>query len=440
MVEPLSARQTLDRALALMASGRGTSLPELLRVIETLSLNVCEVTVSELGEIIEKDTVIVARVIAAANTIAHNPTISPLTTLSQAIHRLGYTRIRTIAVALMLLDTAGGSNPPEQREAAAQALCAGLLAQASAQEVGTHDPELVFACAAMRNFGYIMSAAVSVEHCRLAQQQTGGNLAEAYQAQFGIAPLELARRLLTAARLPAEVIETLRDCEPGSPTAESSNFENRLLAHAEYGTRLAHLTLESTQNPERFADAVRNLGEQFAALLPGAAEFAPRALGGANQRLSDFTVAHGMRGLPTKSLQRVRWRLHQMTETEPADPASAAAPEAPVARPPRCGPTASSSRPCPPRLPRWRRYSPLARPTNAGSSGASPGSATSRCSTRSATPPTGRPAMRTSRRASAASSASASNAARSPVSMTRVQPRTCRHGTAATSRRRRRSR
>src|SRR4051812_33034214 len=114
MLSPLSASQTLERARILMDSGRGAALPELLKLIETLSLNLAEVTVPELAEIIEKDAVVLTRVISVANTIANNPGIAPLATLTQAIHQIGYNRIRTIAVSLMLLETAGTSTTGEQ--------------------------------------------------------------------------------------------------------------------------------------------------------------------------------------------------------------------------------------------------------------------------------------------------------------------------------------
>ncbi len=332
MLEPLSARQTLDRARAIMQAGRGAALPELLKIIETLSLNLSEVTISELGELIEKDAVVLAKIISVANTLAHNPGISPLATLSQAIHQVGYNRIRTIAVSLMLLDTAGAANPPEQRDAAAHALCAGLLAQGAAEQLGTHDPEFVFACAALRNFGPIMFAAVSAEHCRAAAKRFAlAGPATAYRAQFGLTPLEFTRRLLTAARLPDDVLETLRDCEPESLAGTSTTHATRLLGLADYGSRLATLTLEARRGSDAFAAELRALARRFDRLVPGAFDLVRPALQRADERLRQFSGGPGARSLPAKSLARIDWRLGQLSPAEiapdrgPADPADSTA-------------------------------------------------------------------------------------------------------------------
>lgn len=317
MLAPLSARQTLDRARTIMQGGRGASLPELLKIIETLSMNICEVTISELSELIEKDAVVLAKIIGVANIVSHNPGISPLTTLSQAIHQIGYNRIRTIAVSLMLLENAGGTNPPEQREAAALALCAGLLAQGTAEQLGTHDPEFVFACAALRNFGPIMFAAVSIEHARAAEKRlTSLGRDEAYRAQFGLTPLDFTRQIFSTVRLPPEVINTLRDCEPESLATDASTYDSRLLGLADYASQLAALSLEPRHGSDAYAAHVRRLGRRYERLVPGATELARPALQRADDRLRQFTHGPGARTLPTKSLSRIDWRLRQLSPTE----------------------------------------------------------------------------------------------------------------------------
>lgn len=314
MLTPLTAQQSLDRARAILQSGRGAALPELLKIIETLSLNICEVSISELAELIEKDAVVLAKIISVANTLAHNPGIAPLSTLSQAIHQLGYNRIRTIAVSLMLLDTAGDANPAEQRDAAAHALCAGLLAQGTAEWLGTHDPEFAFACTALRGFGRIIFAAVSVQHCRQANQLSatvGESIA--YRAQFGLTPLEFTRQLLAAARLPDEVLRTLRAHEPESLAGVSTTYDARLLGIVEFGSRLATLTLDPRPSPDTYVSHLRGLARRFERLVPGAPELAKPALQRTDERLRSFTHCSGVRGLPTQSLARINSRLRQLS-------------------------------------------------------------------------------------------------------------------------------
>lgn len=321
MLAPLSATQTLDRARSMMQSGRGAALPELLKLIETLSLNICDVTIPELAELIEKDAIVLAKIIAVANTLSHNPGITPLSTLSQAIHQLGYNRIRTIAVSLMLLDTAAGVNPAEQREAASHALCAGLFAQGVAEALGTHDAEFVFACTALRSFGRIMFAAVSAEHCREAIKYAptmGDSIA--YRAQFGLTPLEFTRKLLTTARMPEEVMRTLRDCEPESLAGVATTYDARLLGIVDFGTRLATISLSTGHTSDTYTAQTRALARRFERLVPGAGDVIRPALQRANERLHSFTSSSGSPALPTESLCRVNLRYRQLCPEEKASP------------------------------------------------------------------------------------------------------------------------
>ena len=75
------AKRTLDRAQAGLQSGCGASLPELVRLIHTLSQNALEVSVPDLVESIERDSSILAKVISLANKLGYNPTATPIASL-----------------------------------------------------------------------------------------------------------------------------------------------------------------------------------------------------------------------------------------------------------------------------------------------------------------------------------------------------------------------
>lgn len=324
MVTPLSAPQTLERARALFASGRGAALPELLKLIETLSLDVSAVTISELAELIEKDAVVLEKVLSVANMLANNPGAAPLSTLSQAIHRLGYNRIRTIAVSLMLLETSGGGCPPEQREAATQALCAGLMAQGAAEELGTHDSELVFACAALRGFGRIVMAAIAPELTREALKLTPPlSPSAAFRQCYGLTPLELSQRVLSCSRLPEEVKRTFRECEPEALHGVSSTYDARLLGITDFGCRLSELALAPHEGADAFADKSAVLARRFGRLIPGAENIMSSVLARADHRLASFSRCQGSRALPAQSLSRLHHRAASKPALEllPHDPA-----------------------------------------------------------------------------------------------------------------------
>lgn len=310
MLAPLPAAQTLERAQKLLQSGRSVALPELLKLIETLSTS--DASVPEIAELIEKDAAILGKVLSVANTVAHNPGFAPIRTLSQAVHQIGYQRVRTMAVSLLLLENAGGSStPPEQREAAGRALAAGLLAQGTAEAIGTHDAELAFACAALRQLGRILMAAISPELFRDALELAKKNTPEetCLRLRFGLTSLDLSRRVLTAARVAPDVVAALRECEPESLYGTASRHETRLLGIADYANRLAAMALEPQSASDSFIKRSRQLARRYERLIPDAPETIKATFRTADDRLRSYLRCKGVASLPTVSLSRVRQRL-----------------------------------------------------------------------------------------------------------------------------------
>lgn len=324
MITPLTATATLDRARAALQNGKGAGLPELLKIIETISTNLAEVTIQELADLIEKDAAVLVRIVQIANTIAHNPSFTPLSSLTHAIHQIGFSRVRSLTLSIMLVENAGARNPPEQREAAAQALCAGLIAQGCAQKFGYVDPEAAFACATLRNFGYIILPAVSLEHYRAAQERLKDKPEDiAYRGVFGMTPLELSRRLLVSARLPEEFMRALRDTSPEALAGTATLPETRLLAMADFGSRIARAALDGSKSSASFGEETRELAKRFRRVMPDALEYIPEALEHADARLSGFLRTDGITVLPTVSMNRIRARVqHVAPDTVMITPAA----------------------------------------------------------------------------------------------------------------------
>lgn len=313
MITPLTATATLERARTALQNGKGAGLPELLKIIETISTNLGEVTIDELADLIEKDAAVLARIVQIANTIVHNPSFTPLSSLTHAIHQIGFTRVRSLTLSIMLIENAGTRNPPEQREAAAQALCAGLLAQGCAQQFGYVDPETAFACAALRNFGYIILPAVSIDHYREALNRLKDKPEDlAYRGMFGMTPLELSRRLLSGARLPEEFTKALREMTPEAMSGTATLPETRLLAMADFGSRIARLALDGTKGSESFGEQTRELAKRFRRIIPDALDYIPVALEHTDTRLAGFLRTDGITALPTVSLNRIRARVQHV--------------------------------------------------------------------------------------------------------------------------------
>lgn len=353
-MSPLTATQTLDRARAALQSGRGAGLPELLKLIETLTANHAEINLEQLAELIEKDAAVLSRVLALANTVAHNPGFTPLASVSHAIHQVGFTRVRNLALSLMLVENAGPRNASEQREAAAQALCAGLLAQGCAQSLGSIDPDLAFACAALRQFGNILLPAVSIDHYREVMERLKTKTEDvAYRGMFGLTPLELSRKLLASARLPEEITRSLRDFKPEAiGGTAASTYDSRLLGVADFGGQLARITLDGTASSDTFSERSRALARRYEKVVPGANETIEAALLHTDDRIATFTQNNGGASLPTPSLRRIRDRVtgqNPGTSTYsslPAQPASDTSGDTPASASPE--PTTAPAQPASP--------------------------------------------------------------------------------------------
>lgn len=348
MLQPLTATQTLDRAKAAMQNGKGAGLPELLKLIEALTSDMGKVTIPEIAELIAQDAAVMSRLLTVANTLSHNPNITPLSSVEHAIHQVGFQKIRSLAVSLMLLENAGGAgNPPEQRDAAAQALCAGLIAQGAANELGSVDPEVAFACAALRQLGYIVLAGISLEHYREAQERLKTKPEDiAYRGMFGVTPLELTRKLLAGSRLPDEILRGLRDTEPEQVSRATVSNDTRVLGLADLGGRIARLTLDGESSLEDFNQKSRLLARRYERLFPNACDLLEPAMLHVDDKITTFIKGAESAAVPMTSILRIKSRVKR-DENDPAAavpgpataPAATAAPDTPAAAVPPVAPS-----------------------------------------------------------------------------------------------------
>jgi hypothetical protein len=253
----------------------------------------------------------------------------------------------------MLLENTGGANPPEQREAAAHALCAGLLAQGCAQGLGNIDPELAFACAALRQFGAILLPVVSLKLCReMLLRKKSVPEDQAARECFGLTPLELSRRLLRRSKLPEEVQHSLRPCAPETmDRAAASSYQARLLGVAAFGGQLAALALNGSHSRDVFTERSCTLARDFAGLLPGIGDLVEAALVHTDDRIGSFSHGQNTAAFCTPGLQHIKSRvLHK----SPDGSRLITAPPVPVA---------SELVPVPEKRPTSRPAAEIARPT-----------------------------------------------------------------------------
>jgi HD-like signal output (HDOD) protein len=297
-----------------------------------------EVSVSDLAEVVQKDTVVLSKVIGAANTFAYNPNGVPIATVTQAIHVIGYERIRTLAISLMLIEhTTRGRAPDEQREATALSLTAGFISQSAAGSRRMVDAEQAFVCGALRNFGHIILSTFMLEEYRDVYADGAAPGTDAtFRAIFGLTPLELGRNLLEAYNLPDLILSALKECSGESLEVLNTSPDSQMLALSEFSMCLAKLTFDSSYNAASFAREAAALAERYAHVLPGLGEEISTLVAESSERLAAFSRDFKITALPATTLIRMRQRVKRIDPPAP--------PQAPV--------KVGSTPPLAPRLPR----------------------------------------------------------------------------------------
>jgi HD-like signal output (HDOD) protein len=262
------ASQTIQRIRDALEKGPIAGVPEIILLIQELTAKAFTITISELSELISRDVAVTAKVISAANTLAYNPTGVPISTITQAIHAIGFSKIRNLAISLMLIENVERTQTAdEQKETAALALSSGLMAQAVAGKMGIRllDPEQAFVCASLRNYGRLLMTTFLIEDYRKAinLSQVKGNEDLAFKEIFGLTPIELAYELLLSAHLPKTILHCLQDISPDSVKTSIQSVEDRLLLVSEFSVRLCETAMDTELDSATFENRCYHIFKAF---------------------------------------------------------------------------------------------------------------------------------------------------------------------------------
>lgn len=309
MVSPL-AEKTIKHVSSQLETGEAAGLSEIVELIQHLSTNAFETSVGELATSIGKDVVVTAKVIAAANTIGYNPLGTPVSTITQAIHVIGFNKIRQLAVSLLLVENANRRlNPNEKREIAALALCSGLMAESIMTERGTCSPEHAFICASLRNYGRLLMTTFMIDDYRRAKELSQNTSEdEAFRNIFGLTPLELGHHLLKSANLPDPILKSLRNVTAEAIKDAAENPDMQLLALADLSVKACELALRSDVSAQEFSFRAAALASRSGKIFGLDASGLLGALSSTGQQLSEFANSFGLSAMMDQFAPRIRAR------------------------------------------------------------------------------------------------------------------------------------
>jgi HD-like signal output (HDOD) protein len=312
-VAPTLAQQTINRVTAGLEAGEAAGLSEIVELIQQLAGHALDTSVQELAALIGKDLVVTAKVITAANTMGYNPTGVEVSSITQAIHVIGFNKIRQLAISLLLIENAERTlNPTEKREIAALALCSGLMAESVMEKHGTNSPEHAFICASLRNYGRILMTTFMIEdyrHARALAMQDGASEDEAFNQVFGLTPLELGYHLLESAHLPEPILKSLRALPPDAVRKASQQPDVEILLLADLSVKLCELALRTDLSAEEFEKSARSLSSKAGRAFGLDVDGLLGALSDTGTQLTAFASAFGLSTLTSSLSPRLRARV-----------------------------------------------------------------------------------------------------------------------------------
>lgn len=306
-------QKTIKHVTEKLESGESAGLSEIVELIQKLSSNAYQTSIQELSALIGKDMVVTAKVIAAANTIGYNPSGVEVSTISQAIHVIGFNKIRQLTVSLLLVESANRHlNPSEKREIAALALCSGLMAESIMTQRGTVAPDHAFICASLRSYGRLLMTSFMIEEYRKAKgMATTAGISEdaAFNRVFGLTPLELGYHLLASAHLPEPILKSLRAAPAGLIRNIAEKPELELLALADLSVRVCELALRSDVGAKEFEKQTAMLALRSGKNFGLDSEALVGLLKETGQQLHDFAHAFGFKALTDQFSPRLNARI-----------------------------------------------------------------------------------------------------------------------------------
>jgi HD-like signal output (HDOD) protein len=304
------ANKTIERATEALKSNASSALPEIVQLVHTLAQKSGEISVQDLADLIKRDPSILAKTLQVANTLGYNPNGIRVTTVIQAIHVIGFDRIRTLTLSLLLLEQANRTRTgDEQREAAAAALASGFIAQAVAGSAAHIDAEQAYVASVLRHFGRIVLSTFMIEDYLAARGLTQTMTEDAaYRSIFGLTPLELGYELLRAEQLPPELLATLGQFDRELIASTAATPAQQLLALGDFSTQLSNLVFSPQLSAKEFAERTTVLAREFATVLPGIGRQIPEILHATDQQMSRLRSI-GVRSLPARCFERLKHRV-----------------------------------------------------------------------------------------------------------------------------------
>lgn len=319
---PISlARKTITEIQAALEDKQTAAITEIIQIIQQLAAKAFTISVGELSQLIGRDPTITEKVISAANTLGYNPGGLAVTTISDAIHTVGFEKIRNLAISLMLAENSGlGRNTYEQRNNAALSVCSGMLAGElrAASSISSSDSELLFVCASLRNYGRLLLSTFMVDRYRAARSYAlESSEDEGFLEIFGITPLDLGFEILQRTNLPKDIMNSLKALQRENLMRPVNSEQDETLVLSEMAGALSSVVFDESVGPEAFNDAIASVLSRYSIAYPVKVETVTEALLSVDETMGALNRAIGLTESQSPATVKLQARINGVALPQP---------------------------------------------------------------------------------------------------------------------------
>ncbi|MGZ3238700.1 MAG: HDOD domain-containing protein, partial [Burkholderiaceae bacterium] len=174
--------------------------------------------VRDLAHFVLSDVALTQKILRVSNTVSYRTTSSsPVTTISKAIFLLGFDTVKTVALAILLVDGMSGKRAKNVRAELAHAMCASVVGCELAKNSQFRDAEEAAIAALFKNMGRLLLA--SHDHELYTEMsaliQDGKTSMQASQQVLGCSLESLAESVLKEWEIPESIVQALAPLPSG---------------------------------------------------------------------------------------------------------------------------------------------------------------------------------------------------------------------------------
>jgi len=260
-----AARLAVGRISAGLDSQVAPMISQILHIIRDVSGRAESMSVNDLVESISGEPTTMGRIVSIASSVGYNSSGAEICSIHHAISLIGFDRIRTLAISILLLEGAQSASTAEvNRELAGQAFISGLVSAEMCRRGVPADPELAFICGTLRGYARMLAATfMPTEYAAAVKAGGREGQDEAFKAVYGLSPLELGRQVLASLQVPKHILNSFVTLSPQTRRKAAANPTSALICAADFGLRAAELLQARDLRSNNFEMRMEKLSREY---------------------------------------------------------------------------------------------------------------------------------------------------------------------------------